>query len=102
MAEWLGEWEKLRPGKASPFRRLDTLAGIVTMGNNMPLFTFTFGPKRVRPITVAPEIRRVANDPDAPESVKFSRLPGAALPEPLRTDAQWLNFYGKRDCLGFR
>jgi hypothetical protein len=102
LAEWLGEWEKLRPGKASPFRRLDTLAGIVTMGNNMPLFTFTFGPKRVRPITVAPEIRRVADDPDAPKEREIhAAFPGAALPEPLRTNAQWLNFYSKRDLLGF-
>ena len=64
--EWLDEWEKAaaRQGEpVTPPRR--TLAGIVTMGNNMPLFTFTFGPKRVRPITVAPEIRRVENDPDA-------------------------------------
>lgn len=102
LAEWLGEWEKLRPGRASPFRRLDTLAGIVTMGNNMPLFTFTFGPKRVRPITVAPEIRRVADDPDAPKEREIhAAFPGAALPEPLRTNAQWLNFYSKRDLLGF-
>jgi hypothetical protein len=100
--EWLDEWKKLRPGRASPFRRLDTLAGIVTMGNNMPLFTFTFGPKRVRPITVAPEIRRVENDPDAAADREIhAAFPGASLPESLKRNAQWLNFYSKRDLLGF-
>ena len=37
----------------SPFRRLDTAAGLVMMGSNMPLFTFTFGPDRIMPITKA-------------------------------------------------
>jgi len=39
------EWTALQ--RASPFRRLDTFAGFVTLGSNMPLFTFTFGPDRV-------------------------------------------------------
>lgn len=102
LEEWLGEWKRLRPEKASPFRRLDTLAGLVTMGNNMPLFTFTFGPKRVRPITLAPEIRPVADDPDAAKDREIhAAFPGASLPEPLKRTAQWLNFYSKRDLLGF-
>jgi hypothetical protein len=100
--DWLDEWKKLDPSKASPFRRLETVAGIVTMGNNMPLFTFSFGPKRVRPITVAPEIRPVVDDPDAAEDRQLhAPFPGVALPESLRTNARWLNFYSKRDLLGF-
>jgi hypothetical protein len=100
--EWLAEWKKLRPEHASPFRRLDTLAGIVTLGNNMPLFTFSFGPRRVKPITVAPEIRRVAGDPDAAQDRQIHpAFPGVALPQPLKDNAQWLNFYSRRDLLGF-
>src|SRR4029077_38175 len=43
------QWGRLQ--KASPFCRLDTFAGFVTLGNNMPMFTFTFGADRVFPIT---------------------------------------------------
>jgi hypothetical protein len=102
LTEWIIEWDKLNPGKASPFRRLDTLAGIITLGNNMPLFTFTFGPRRVRPITVAPEIRRIKGDPDDFEGRKIhGAFPGVSLPESLKDRARWLNFYSKRDLLGF-
>ena len=82
------EWEKLR--SATPFRRLDTFAGFVTMGSNMPLFTFTFGPARVFPITMV-----------APGDDLKPAFPGVALPEQLRNGARWLNFYSKRDLLGF-
>ena len=41
--------------RATPFRRLDTLAGLVTFGSNIPLFTFTFGPARIYPLTRAPD-----------------------------------------------
>lgn len=82
------EWKALQG--ASPFRRLDTFAGLVTLGSNMPLFTFTFGPDRVFPITQAP--------PGADLKPAF---PGPALPIPLYDKACWLNFYSKRDLLGF-
>ena len=39
---------------ATDFRRLDTLAGLVTFGSNIPLFTFTFGAARIYPLTRAP------------------------------------------------
>jgi hypothetical protein len=82
------EWKKLQ--NASPFRRLDTFAGLVTLGSNMPLFTFTFGPELVYPITQAP--------PDGDLKPAF---PGSALPPSLQDKARWLNFYSKRDLLGF-
>ena len=82
------EWQQLQG--ASPFRRLDTFAGLVTLGSNMPLFTFTFGPARVFPITMVP-----------PGSDLKPAFPGAALPQPLYDRARWLNFYSKRDLLGF-
>jgi hypothetical protein len=79
--------EYLRGG--SPFRRLDTLAGLVMMGSNMPLFTFTFGPDKVFPIT------RSRNAEERPA------FPGAALDEETRTRASWLNFYSRHDLLGY-
>ncbi len=36
-----------RPSKCGPFRRLETCAGLITLGSNMPMFTFTFGPDRL-------------------------------------------------------
>jgi hypothetical protein len=85
------EWEELQT--ASPFRRLETLAGIVTMGSNMPLFTFTFGPERVLPITIAPV------GPDGRSLAPA--FPGAQLPHSLSKHARWLNFFSKKDVLGF-
>jgi len=74
---------------ASPFRRLDTVAGIATMGSNMPLFTFTFGPDKVYPIF------------QEPHSGKRPAFPGACLPDDLFSAAKWLNFYSPNDLLGY-
>ena len=82
------EWEELKD--ATPFRKLDTFAGLVTLGSNMPLFTFTFGPDRVFPITQSP-----------PGSDLKPAFPGSKLPPALADKARWLNFYSKRDLLGF-
>jgi hypothetical protein len=81
---------KLDPFKNySPFRRLETFAGFVTLGSNMPLFTFTFGPQRVYPIT---------HTNDASIRPAF---PGSALRGKAREQARWLNFYSDRDILGY-
>jgi hypothetical protein len=84
-------WQKLQ--KSTRFRRLDTFAGFVTLGSNMPLFTFTFGPKRVYPITWGPT-------DDAGRSLQPA-FPGPGLSPALAAKARWLNFYSKRDILGF-
>jgi hypothetical protein len=84
-------WLKLQ--NATAFRRLDTFAGFVTLGNNMPLFTFTFGPERVYPITSAP--------PDPTGRGLKPAFPGSALARPLLEQARWLNFFSKRDLLGY-
>ncbi len=84
-------WSELR--HASPLRRLKTLAGIVTLGNNMPMFTFTFGPDAVYPITSRVQL------PNG--RVIEPAFPGAALPEAVRKSARWLNYYSKTDILGF-
>jgi hypothetical protein len=56
----------------------------------MPLFTFTFGPARVFPITMPP-----------PGAGMKPAFPGTALPKQLHDQARWLNFYSRRDLLGF-
>ncbi len=73
----------------SAFRRLDTLAGIVTLGSNIPLFTFAFDPKRVIPITRA----RAPGERAA--------FPGRALAPEVAAKARWLNFFSPFDVLGY-
>ena len=72
----------------SPFRRLDTLAGIVTMGSNMPLFTFTFERGDVTPITKA-------------RPGKVPAFPGPGLSNATATKAHWINFYSRNDLLAY-
>lgn len=74
---------------ASPFRRLDTFAGFVTLGSNMPLFTFIFGPDKVFPIS-----RHSALG-------KTPAFPGPRLSEAVAARAKWLNFYSRNDLLGY-
>ncbi len=63
----------------SDFEQLHTLAGIVTFGCNIPLFTLAFN--EAVPIT----------------------FPAAQLPDPgdVRTKAKWLNYYDPDDVLGY-
>jgi hypothetical protein len=79
----------LRSAETTPFRKFDTLAGLVTLGANMPLFTFNFGPSNVYPIT-----HRV-NEEMQPA------FPGRALGPRVRERARWLNFYSRNDPLGY-
>ncbi len=72
----------------SEFQRLETVAGIVTMGSNMPLFTFTIGPENIFPITKAPPNRTPG-------------FPGVKLNKKLSEQAKWLNFYSPNDLLGY-
>lgn len=67
--------ERLRG--ASDFERMQTLAGFVTFGCNLPLFSFAYD--KVDPI----------------------RFPGEALPYRLRSAARWLNFYDADDILAY-
>jgi len=89
--EELALWRELKG--ASPLRRLKTCAGIVTLGCNMPMFTFTFGPDAVFPIT-----SRVKHSTG---QVVESAFPGTQLPPALQECARWLNFYSRTDLLGF-
>lgn len=62
---------------AGEFERMEWLAGMVTFGSTIPLFTF-------------------AHDP-----VETIRFPGAALPPQVAERARWLNFYDRDDILGY-
>ena len=70
-------------------RRLDTFAGFITLGSNMPLFTFTFGPDGVFPIT---RTRAPSWTP---------AFPGPALSPSMRIHARWINIYSPNDILGY-
>jgi len=59
------------------FERMETLAGLVTMGTSIPLFT-------------------LAHDP-----VACIQFPPAGLPQQLRRRAKWLNFYDSDDVLSW-
>lgn len=78
---------------ADPFRRLETCAGFVTLGSNMPVFAFTFGPHAFHSVTSRPE--------DQNGRLLAAAFPGPALPKTLQEKARWLNFYSTWDILGF-
>ena len=63
----------------SPFERMQTLAGMVTFGCNIPLFTFAYS------------------------DVKPIEFPAPELPDPgdAREKAKWLNYYDPDDVLGY-
>jgi len=85
--EWRQVANDIRNG--SSMVRLDTFAGFITLGNNMPLFTFAYGPERVFPITRP----RRAGIPPA--------FPGPLLPPALLKQARWVNVFSPNDLLGY-
>lgn len=86
-------WTDLTDPKASAFRRLDTFAGFVTIGSNIPLFTFSFGGGGIYPVTMAPH---------GSDGTTFKpAFPGLALTAELAARSKWLNFYSSRDVLGY-
>lgn len=68
--------EKERFG-GSAFERMETMAGLVTLGSNIPLFTL------------------------ACEPVVSIAFPPPELPEKLKKGAKWLNLYDSDDALGW-
>ena len=75
-------WDRQRGKDAerrgtSPFERMETLAGLITLGTNIPLFT-------------------LAHDP-----VACIEFPPPGLPANLKKRAKWLNFYDSDDVLGW-
>jgi hypothetical protein len=79
MSNYIWDRQKGREAQrygASPFERMETLAGLVTLGSNIPLFTLACNPV----------------------SIEF---PVSGLPEKLRKKAKWLNMYDSDDVLGW-
>lgn len=62
---------------ATAFERMETLAGLVTFGSNIPLFV-------------------LACDP-----VECITFPPATLPDEIKAKARWLNFFDPDDILGW-
>jgi pimeloyl-ACP methyl ester carboxylesterase len=62
---------------ATPFERMETLAGMITLGTNIPLFTLGC------------------------DKVACIDFPPAMLPDNLKRKAKWLNFYDSDDVLGW-
>ena len=62
---------------ADPFERMEWLAGLITFGSNIPLFTFAYDPV---------------------EAIDF---PGSAIPHDVAAKARWLNYFDKDDVLGY-
>ena len=74
-------WDEQRrrgPGR-DPLTRCETLAGLITFGSNIPLFTL--GLDQVKPIIFPPL--------------------GNALPAPVRAVARWMNYFDRDDVLGY-
>ncbi len=63
---------------ASRFQKMQTMAGFVTFGCNIPVFSFSYQPEKVIPIS----------------------FPGDAIPENKRLNPWWLNLNDKDDALG--
>ncbi|HJV65567.1 MAG TPA: hypothetical protein VJ550_07540 [Geomonas sp.] len=62
---------------ATPFERMETLAGLVTLGSTIPLLSVAANP------------------------VTAIEFPASGLPEKVRKKAKWLNLYDADDVLGW-
>ena len=69
--------QKSPTASATPTQRMETLAGLVTFGSNIPLFTLCL------------------------DEVVAIRFPVPALTGSLRDAARWLNFFDADDVLGY-
>jgi hypothetical protein len=74
------------PVTKTAFEKMQTLAGIITFGNNMPLFTIVYN--ELIPI-------------DFPGKSVRSVFPDATKPDELHKAITWLNFYDPDDVLGY-
>ncbi len=75
-----------KPVADNPFERAETLAGMVTFGCNIPLFTLAH--KELVPI-------------DFPSPTLAEHFPPGTQADRLAKAARWQNFYDKDDVLGY-
>jgi len=77
MSNYIWDMQKGHTTGSNGFERMETLAGFVTFGCNIPLFTFAYS--KVVPID----------------------FPAKQLPPSTKNKARWLNFYDPDDILGY-
>lgn len=77
MSNYIWDMQHLKDSSLSSFERMEKLAGMITFGCNIPLFTFAHS--KVEPI----------------------KFPGSKLSAELKKKAKWLNFYDPDDVLGY-
>ena len=77
LSNYVWDSQQTPDGKLSAFERMHWLAGFITFGCNIPLFTFAV---------------------DKPVPIRF---PATRLPERFKEKARWLNFYDPADVLGW-
>ncbi len=77
MSNYIWDMQKGYTEGGNAFEGMQWLAGMITFGCNIPLFTF------------------------ACEHIIPIGFPGAALPDDVRARARWLNYYDANDILGF-
>ena len=77
LSNYVWDTQQTPDGKLSAFERMHWLAGFITFGCNIPLFTFAV---------------------DKPVPIRF---PATRLPERFKEKARWLNFYDPDDVLGW-
>jgi hypothetical protein len=71
-------WQQQMKSEGSPFERAETLAGLITLGSPLALWTLRY--------------------PDFGKPVQF---PGKALPDSMVKRAKWLNIYGQNDVIAY-
>lgn len=81
MSSYIYDMQKRRnrPSGPSKFQQMKTVAGFITFGCNIPLFTFAFDKDDIKPI----------------------KFPGVWLSSANKDRARWLNFYDPDDVLGY-
>ena len=77
VSNYIWDEQKSPTPETTPVQRLETLAGLVTFGSNIPLFTLCL------------------------DDVVAIRFPVPTLTGPIRAAARWLNFFDADDVLGF-
>ena len=77
MSNYIWDIQDKPPAASTAFERIETLAGMVTFGCNIPLFTLAY--TEVMPI----------------------RFPARQLPPDIKSKAKWFNYYDPNDILGY-
>lgn len=79
MSNYIWDMQQDSTSTLSNFQKMETLAGLVMFGCNVPLFVFAFDPANIIPI----------------------RFPGNALTPQQHQKARWYNFFDPDDILGY-